>query len=325
MRVSVLLPVYNGEASLREAINSVLDQDYEHFELVIVDNASNDGTAAIINDFRSDVRLRVISNAKTLPRLDNFVKAFNSASSMSRWLKFIGDDDRLLPGCLREMVVAGEAAGGPEQVGLISSYYYDGNRLVTGVLSPGTSAVKGPYFLRRMLLEPEARSTVFSPASLMISHQAYRQFGPFRTDLLHADSELFYRILNSYDLAFVPKPLTVTGFHGESGQAHSTAMGHTFSEAYLIRYDHLKKYDNLRVAALEVEKIKLNLVRDSVGFMLARIVGGQWGLALNHLKKIPLKAWYHLPLGFGYFAGLAIKKLIRGEKIRLLQEKSRQQ
>jgi len=319
-QVSVLLPVYNGEAALREAIESVLEQDYEPFELVIVDNASTDGTANIIDGYKNDERVRVVKNDYTLPRLDNFVKAFGLASRESRWLKFIGDDDRLLPGCLREMVEAGEAAGGPEQVGLVSSHYYDGDHLVTGILPPETESVSGPQFLRRLLLEPEARSTVFSPASLLVSHLAYRQLGPFRTDLLHADSELFYRILNRYDLAFVHKPLTVTGFHGESGQAGSTALGHTFSEAYLIRYDHLKQYDNVRVSAMEVEKIKLNLVKDSVGFMLARMAGGQWGLALGHLKKIPLKAWYHLPLGFGYFAGLALKKLTRREKIRLLEK-----
>lgn len=323
--VSVLLPVYNGEATLREAIDSVLEQDYEPFELVIVDNASTDRTAEIISDYINDRRVRVIRNASTLSRLENFVKAFQSAGAASRWLKLIGDDDRLLPGCLREMVQAGEKAGGPVQVGLISSHYYDSDRLVTGILTPETEAVNGPQFLRRLLLEPGARSTVFSPASLMVSHCAYRELGPFRTDLLHADSELFYRILNRYDLAFVHKPLSVTGFHGDSGQAGSTAMGHTFSEAYLIRYDHLKHYDNIRVSAMEVEKIKLNLVTDSAGFMLARLAGGQWGLAVGHLKKIPPEAWYHLPLSFCYFAGLALKKLIRREKIHLLEEKNKEQ
>jgi len=323
--VSVLLPVYNGEATLHEAIESVLEQDYDPFELVIVDNASTDGTAEIIAGFKNDWRVRVVRNDYTLPRLDNFVKAFDSASSESRWLKFTGDDDRLLPGCLWEMVQAGEAAGGPEQVGLVSSHYYDSDRLVTGILTQESVVVKGSQFLRRMLLEPEARSTIFSPASLLISHPVYRELGPFRTDLLHADSELFYRILNRYDLAFVHKPLTVTGYHKESGQAGSTAMGHTFSESYLIRYDHLKQYDNVRVSAMEVEKIKLNLVKDSIGFMLARVAGGQWGLALGHLKKIPPKAWYHLPLGCGYFAGLALNKLIRGEKVRLLKERNKEQ
>lgn len=318
--VSVLLPVYNGEATLREAIESVLEQDYEPFELVIVDNASTDGTANIIAEYRNDRRMRVVRNDYTLPRLDNFVKVFDLASSESSWLKFVGDDDRLLPGCLREMVRAGERSGGSDQVGLVSSHYYDGDRLATGALNRETEVVKGPQLLRRLLLEPETRSTVFSPASLMISHPAYSDLGPFRTDLLHADSELFYRILNHYDLAFVHKPLTVTGYHGDSGQAGSTAMGHTFSESYLIRYEHITQYDNVRLSAMEVERIKFNLVKDSVGFMLARAAGGQWGLALGHLKKVPLRAWHHLPLGFGYFAGLALKKLAGREKIRLLEK-----
>lgn len=318
--VSVLLPVFNGETTLRAAIESVLEQDYDLFELVIVDNASSDRTADIIDQYKVDRRVRVVRNERTIPRLDNFVKAFGTASRESRWLKFVGDDDRLLPGCLKEMVRTGEEAGGPEQVGLVSSHYYDSDRLVKGILPPGTGMVKGPQFLRRMLLEPEARSTVFSPASLLVSHRAYRDLGPFRTDLLHADSELFYRILNRYDLAYVHEALTVTGFHGESGQAGSTTMGNTFSEAYLIRYHHLKIYENVRMSAMEVEKIKLNLVKDSVGFMLARLAGGQWGLALGHLKKVPCKAWYHLPLALGYFAGLALKKLTRREKIRLLEK-----
>lgn len=315
--VSVLLPVYNGEAFVREAIESVLAQDYANFEFVIVDNASTDGTAGIIAEYSADKRIRVIRNERTLPRLDNFVKAFSSADAESRWLKFIGDDDRLLPGCLSEMVRAAEQT---ERVGLVSSHYYDGERLVTGALPPGMEAVKGPQILRRLLLEPKARETVFSPASLLVSHRAYREMGGFRTDLLHADSELFYRILNRYDLAFVHKPLTVSGYHSGSGQAGSTARGYTFSEAYLIRYHNIKVYDNLKLNAVEVELVKNNLVNDSVGFLLARMAGGDIKTAYSHLKTIPAAAIYHLPLSVFYFAGLAVKKFLRREPIRLLSK-----
>ena len=320
--VSVLLPVYNGEVTVRDAIESVLDQDYPAFEFLIADNASTDGTPGIIAAYEDDRRVRVIRSEKTLPRLENFRKVFSEADPDSRWLKFIGDDDRLLPGCLEEMVRAGEKAG---PAGLVSSHYYDGERLVTGILPEGTEAVEGPEFLRRLLLEPEARSTVFSPASLLVSHRAYREMGGFRTDLLHADSELFYRILNRFDLAFVHKPLTVTGFHGASGQAGSTARGHTFAEAYLIRYHNLKLYDNVKLSALEVEKVKNNLVNDSAGFMLARLLEGQIRLALGHLRAIPLAAYHHLPLSLLYFAARAGRKLLRREEISLLSGKRRRQ
>jgi len=314
--VSVLLPVYNGEATVREALESVLAQDYPNFEFIIVNNASTDNTAAIIREYSSDKRLQVICNQETLPRLENFVRVFAAASNQSRWLKFIGDDDRLLPGCLTEMVRAGEQS---EKVGLVTSHYYDGDRLVKGALPPGQELVSGPQLLRRLLLEPEARSTVFSPASLMIAHRVYREIGFFRIDLLHADSELFYRILNYYDLAYVHKPLTVTGYHSGSGQAGSTAEGFTFAEAYLIRYAHLKYYNNLQLSAWDVERIKFNLVNDSVGFMLGRAARGEFKKVFTHLRKIPGPAFYHLPLSLAYFLFLAVKKLLRGEKIKVFK------
>lgn len=318
--VSVLLPVYNGEAYVRGAIESVLAQDYANFEFIITDNASTDGTAAIIAEYSADDRIKVYRGEKTIPRLDNFVKVFSLASAESRWLKFIGDDDRLLPQCLSEMVAAGERIA---NTGLVTSHYFDGERLVTGAVDPGTKEIHGPSFLRRLLLESAARATLFSPASLMVAHRAYRDLGPFRTDLLHADHELFYRILNSYNLAFVHEPLTVSGYHSESGQAGSTARGITFEEAYLIRYRQLPLYDQVKLKRVEVEKIKLALVIDSVGFMLARLARRDYKTAARHFRKVPVGAIYHLPLALGYFLGLAVQKLLKGERVKLFSGEGR--
>ncbi len=312
--VSVLLPVYNGEASVRAAIESVLAQDYEPFEFVVVDNASTDDTATIIAEYSADRRMRLVRNQRTLPRLENFVKAFDSASPQSRWLKFVGDDDRLLPGCLAEMVRVGEMG---ERVGLVSSYYYDGERLVDGVLPAERELFEGPELLRRLLLEPRIRAAVFSPASLMVSQRAYREMGGFRTDLLHADSELFYRVLNTYDFAYAHRALTISGYHGASGQAGSTARGDTFAEAYLVRYLNLSRYDRVKLTCGEVERIKFNLVTDSVGFMLARLARGEIKAALRHLTRIPPAALLHLPVAGAYFLGLAVKKIQRGDQFKL--------
>jgi len=313
--VSVLLPVYNGEAYLRGAIESVLEQDYPAFELVIADNASTDSGPSIIADYSGNERVRVFRNEKTVPRLENFNLVFKAADPRCSWFKFVGDDDRLLPDCLKEMVSAGEEQ---KSAGLVCSHYYNGSELVTGVLPPGVSLVKGAEVLRRMLVEPEARATIFSPASLLIKPEVYREMGGFRTDLLHADAELFYRILNKYDLAYVHRPLVQIGYHSASGQAESTARGDTFKEAYLIRYRNLKLYDQVKLKPLEVEKIKNNLVNDSFGFMLGRLLKGDFRGAWQHLGVIPAAALYHLPLSALYFTALALKKIIRREPVRLL-------
>ncbi|MBW6464467.1 MAG: glycosyltransferase [Firmicutes bacterium] len=313
--VSVLLPVYNGETYVRDAIESVLAQDYPNYEFIIVENASTDRTAEIIADYSDDRHIKVIHNEKTLPRLDNFAKAFAAAAVSSSWYKFIGDDDRLLPGCLREMVLAGEQH---DNIGLVCSQYYNGDELVKGALPEDATVIRGAEILRKMLVDPEARSTIFSPTSVLICPDVYREMGGFRTDLLHADAELFYRILNKYDLAYVHKPLTCIGYHSSSGQAESTASGFTFTEAYLIRYHNLKFYGNVKLNWFEVEKIKYNLVNDSAGFMLGRMAKGDFKTAFGHLASIPLSALSHLPLSLIYFISLAVKKLIRREPIRLL-------
>lgn len=64
-RVSVLMPVYNGEKYLRAAIDSILDQDYRDIELIILDDGSSDSSAAVALTY-SDKRIRLISNSKNL-------------------------------------------------------------------------------------------------------------------------------------------------------------------------------------------------------------------------------------------------------------------
>ena len=61
--VSIVLPVYNGERYLKEAIESVLSQTYENIELIIVNDASTDNTAEIIREYVSkEGRIKVFNN-----------------------------------------------------------------------------------------------------------------------------------------------------------------------------------------------------------------------------------------------------------------------
>lgn len=59
--VSVVMGVYNGEKYIREAVQSVLDQTYGNFEFIIVNDASTDGTVAILEKFK-DERIRILHN-----------------------------------------------------------------------------------------------------------------------------------------------------------------------------------------------------------------------------------------------------------------------
>lgn len=60
--ISVILPVYNSELYVCEAIKSILDQTFDDFELIIFDDGSTDKTAAVVNSF-TDSRIRFIRNS----------------------------------------------------------------------------------------------------------------------------------------------------------------------------------------------------------------------------------------------------------------------
>jgi glycosyltransferase involved in cell wall biosynthesis len=94
-RFSVLLPTRNGAAYLPGCIESVLEQDYNDFELVVSDNANSDGTGDVLARYASDPRLRIVRSEQVLDVVENWNKAL--AASRGDFLLMIGDDDSLLP------------------------------------------------------------------------------------------------------------------------------------------------------------------------------------------------------------------------------------
>ena len=66
-RLSIGLPVYNGENYLAESLDALLGQSYEDFELIISDNASTDGTADICRRYaKQDSRIRYVRQPRNI-------------------------------------------------------------------------------------------------------------------------------------------------------------------------------------------------------------------------------------------------------------------
>ncbi len=71
--VTIGLPIYNGEKHLREALQSLLNQEFQDFELILSDNASTDGTARICQEYAArDSRIRYLRNPVNLGHVKNF-------------------------------------------------------------------------------------------------------------------------------------------------------------------------------------------------------------------------------------------------------------
>jgi glycosyltransferase involved in cell wall biosynthesis len=85
--VSIGMPVYNGERFIREALDSILEQTFTDFELIISDNASTDGTDAICCDYATrDSRIRYLRQNENKGALFNFEFVLNEArGSFFKW------------------------------------------------------------------------------------------------------------------------------------------------------------------------------------------------------------------------------------------------
>ena len=91
-RVSIGLPVYNGEQYLADAISSILQQTYTSLELIISDNASTDRTERICRDYAvQDRRIRYYRNERNLGAAANYNQAF--ALSTGEYFKWAAHDD----------------------------------------------------------------------------------------------------------------------------------------------------------------------------------------------------------------------------------------
>ena len=102
-RLSIGLPVYNGERYLRQALDAILTQSFSDFELIISDNASTDQTAEICQEYAlKDARIRYVRQSENLGAADNFNYVFTQARG--EYFKWAAHDDLLEPDFLEACI-----------------------------------------------------------------------------------------------------------------------------------------------------------------------------------------------------------------------------
>ncbi|MCR5137635.1 MAG: glycosyltransferase [Oscillospiraceae bacterium] len=144
--VSVIMPAYNAEAYVSEAVSSILNQSWQNFELIIVDNASTDATCDVIRRF-SDPRIRFLKNDRNI----GVAGSTNRAVGVSRgeYLALMDADDVSLPDRLKAQVTALE--DNPEIMVLgTSSSVIDREGNVVGCTAALPDSPK--YYQARLLL-----------------------------------------------------------------------------------------------------------------------------------------------------------------------------
>ena len=99
VEITLAMPVFNGSNFIRNALDSILEQDFTNFELIVTDNASEDDTAAIVAEYAAkDPRAKLVRNKKNIGAAANYNLGFEKASG--KYLKWCAHDDCLSPNFL---------------------------------------------------------------------------------------------------------------------------------------------------------------------------------------------------------------------------------
>jgi glycosyltransferase involved in cell wall biosynthesis len=282
--VSVVIPVYNGERLIANAIRSVLTQSYSNWDLTIGNNRSTDRTLAIAEEFAArDPRVRVYTYPKHVNVIDSHSTAFTLISDEAKYCKILGADDWHFPNCLEEMVRVAEAN---PTVGMVCSYVLAGRR-VNGLALPYPSyRVSGRDIVRRRLLE--GFKGIGGPSTTMIRADIVRRKQPFYNPLNYAgDIEAYLDLLLDHDLGFVHQVLTY--MHGDA-ESKTTSYLERVNSYYADEIHEVTKFGPLVLTDQEF-KDRLKEVTRAYYRMLGRSLiplrnREFWDYHLRHVKAI---------------------------------------
>ena len=215
LTVSVVIPAYNSEAYVADAIRSVLEQEVGDLECIVVDDGSTDSTGEIAKGFDRVRYVRQGNSGVSAARNRGIGEARGES------VAFLDADDAWLPAKLaRQLDVL--RGGGPD-VGLVYCGLYETDEELN-VLSERTAPEAEAALRNTLLMEPPVVS--ISQTGL-VPRDVLDEVGGFDTRLsTSADTEMVLRIGRRYRLVGVPEPLVLYRTHGSQMSSNPDAMEH---------------------------------------------------------------------------------------------------
>lgn len=208
-KISVVLPVYNGERYLRDSIESVLAQEYGDYELIIWDDASQDKSAEIIGK-NKDNRLRSFTSNQNM----GLFKTLNLAIGEARGqlIRLWSQDDVMKPNCLSVEVEFHARHPEAAMVHCLYDVIDESGVVVIPASEPVQPAVFSPQLAAQMMFYYGCLPGSISNVSLKRS--VFDSVGLFREDLIIAgDFEMWVRIAGKHCLGYIDKSLLCVRAH----------------------------------------------------------------------------------------------------------------
>ena len=219
--ISIVMPAYNAERYIRDAIQSVLAQTYPHFELIVVDDCAKDQTAAIVQELAAtDSRIVFLRNQQNVGASASRNRAI--AAAKGNWIAFLDSDDMWRADKLEQQVRFLQYH--PEAHLLYTSSAFideQGNRF-SHVMQAR------PLTTRSMLL----KGNLISCSSVLVRKEDMMR-NPMQGDHLHEDYVTWLRILERESYAYgINEPLLIYRLSSNSKSSSRIASAKMLYRSY---------------------------------------------------------------------------------------------
>jgi len=228
-KISVCIPSYNYKRYLSQAIESVLNQTYQNFELIIVDDASTDGSGELIKEYaEKNAKIKYIRNKRNIGMVKNWNKSISLAKG--KYISILHADDVYSPSILE---IESRILENNLEVGMVFSanYEIDTNGVIIYFNKPfyKNAIFEGEDFVEKII----KRGNFVRFPAVMIRKRCLSEIGLFDESLnLTVDIEMWMRMGSYYKIAYINQPLALYRVHGLNESFKSLSSGKEVSETY---------------------------------------------------------------------------------------------
>jgi glycosyltransferase involved in cell wall biosynthesis len=196
--VSVIIPVFNREKLVVKAINSVLAQTYQDFEILIIDDASTDNTEKVIRDLNND-KIKYYRLDKNSGQC--IARNFGIKKSNAKYIAFLDSDDEWFPEKLKLQIDCFDT--GSDKLGIVYGYAYQKD-----VIKDKTTLYDREYYrgsIHDKFLEGFCPPT---PSLFMVKNEVLQKLNGFDENLItFVDLDMWLRISEEYEFDYVEEPI----------------------------------------------------------------------------------------------------------------------
>jgi len=259
-RVSVLLSVYNGEEYIKEAVESILNQTFQNFEFIIIDDGCTDDTALILNSF-NDPRIVRVVNEKNLGLVRSLNKGLRIAKG--EFIARMDADDTSTKDRLEKQVAFLDAN---KDVGVLGTW-------MKQVDSKGKaiSIFKVPVSHDEILWQMLS-GTAIVHASVLMRRDVLMEVGGYNEDFPHVeDTELWSRLIFITRFANLSEVLYIRRIHNNSIMSANFKLQIEQSEKIREKLLLLFLEKNM-ITAREAQKVREKQSKNNIFIGVARFL-----------------------------------------------------